>query len=119
MAGGSGSQRTTALATPARHNRTAGTGAHPQTEAVNPRPAPVVRLKGALALGHDCLSSSRLAVTRLGTITDALPLLKLFEPARSRTPVAAVSPVVGRPPEGTEVPFAGQTALLVINSACG
>ena len=61
--GESGSQRTTALATPARDDGAAGAGPHPQPETMDPGPTPVVRLEGALALGHDCLSSSLLAAT--------------------------------------------------------
>lgn len=60
---GSGSQFATAFATPAGDDGTAGAGAHPQPETMDPRPAPVIGLEGALALGHDCLSSSLLAAT--------------------------------------------------------
>ena len=55
------SQRTAALATPIGHDGPAGPGPHPQPEPVYPRPAPVVGLKGPLALGHGCLSSLRMA----------------------------------------------------------
>ena len=65
---GSGSQFATALATPARDNGAACTGPHPQPETMDPGPTPVVRLKGALALGHDSLSSSLLAATVAGRL---------------------------------------------------
>lgn len=110
VTGGSGSQRTTALAAPASNDGAAGTSTHPQTETVDPGPAPVVRLEGALALGHDCLSSSHgvhAGSLRSWTLRPSCSI----EPARSRTPVAAVSPVVGRLPEGTDVACAGQTVL--------
>src|SRR5271166_968820 len=51
----SGSQRTAALAAPARHDRPPCPGAHPQPEAVHAGSAPVVRLEGPLALCHDSL----------------------------------------------------------------
>jgi hypothetical protein len=51
----SGSQRTSALATPIRHNRPAGPGPHPQPETVHAGTAPVIRLEGPLALCHDSL----------------------------------------------------------------
>ena len=59
---GSGSQRTTTLAAPARHDGAPGARTHAQTEAMDARPAPVVRLEGPLALGHGCLSLLRMAV---------------------------------------------------------
>ena len=52
---GSGSQRATALAAPARHDRPAGPGSHPQPETVHAGTAPVVRLERPLALCHDSL----------------------------------------------------------------
>ena len=48
----SGSQRTTALTAPAGNDGPPCAGPHPQPEAMDPGPAPVVRLEGALALGH-------------------------------------------------------------------
>ena len=110
----SGSQRTTAFATPLRHDGTAGAGAHTQPEAMDPGPAPVVRLKGALALGHRC-SPRLLAITRperLRVPASGLPLFKACcrTGAVPDNPVAAVSPTFGRLFEGTEVTSAGQTA---------
>jgi hypothetical protein len=86
---------------------------------MNARPAPVVRLEGPLALGHGCISSLRMAVaarrTRAWcTRTNATAVVKLWScssPARSRKPVAAVSPTFGRLFEGTDVISSGQTAL--------
>lgn len=112
--GRSGSQRTTALAAPPRHDGTTGTGTHTQPEAVDPGPAPVVRLEGALALGHRC-SPRPLAVTvpirpvhsgiRTAAFQSSLPNRR-----GPGGPVAAVSPTFGRLFEGTEVSSAGQTA---------
>jgi hypothetical protein len=59
----SGSQGTAALVTAARHDRAAGTRAHPQAETVHTGPAAVVRLKSPLALGHGCISSFSLVST--------------------------------------------------------
>lgn len=53
----SGSQRATALAAPAGHDRAPGAGPHAQPETVNPGAPPVVWLERPLALGHGCLSS--------------------------------------------------------------
>ena len=44
-----------ALAAPAGNDGTSGTGAHPQAEPVHAGSAPVIRLEGPLALGHDVL----------------------------------------------------------------
>ena len=98
------SQRTAALATPARHDRPPGTGAHPQPEAVHPRTTPVVGLKGPLALGHGCHSSLRLAsathamkLMPVGTqsrlVSSSVSLASRRGPQRLR--VAAVSPRSG------------------------
>ena len=51
----SGRERPTPLTAPARHNRASGAGAHAQPEAMHAGSAPVVRLEGPLALGHDVL----------------------------------------------------------------
>jgi len=51
----SGRQRAATLTPPVRHDRTAGTGTHPQPEAMHAGSPPVVRLEGPLALGHDVL----------------------------------------------------------------
>jgi len=87
---------------------------------MNPRPAPVVRLEGPLALGHGCLSSLHLAVAdrctrRRCTRTNATAVGKLWSRSLTgavpRNPVAAVSPTFGRLFEGTDVTSPGQTAL--------
>ena len=110
----SGSQRTTALAAPPRHDGAAGTGPHTQPEAVDPGPATVVRLEGALALGHRCFPRP-LAVTGHNDLcipVSGLPRFQSSLPNRRGPggPVAAVSPTFGRLFEGTEVTCAGQTA---------
>lgn len=71
----SGSERAASLPTPTRHNRATGAGAHPQTEPVHAGSAPVVRLEGPLALGHDVL----LVVSRTpsGRTSDACPGARL------------------------------------------
>lgn len=51
----SGRKRAASLTAPARHNRAAGAGAHAQPEAMHAGSAPVIRLEGPLALGHDVL----------------------------------------------------------------
>jgi hypothetical protein len=58
----SSSQGAAALTAPVGHDRTAGSSAHPQAEAMHAGSPPVVRLKGALALGHHVL----LVVSRSG-----------------------------------------------------
>src|SRR4051812_10328607 len=51
------SERAAALATPTRHDRAASARAHPQPKTMHLGTAPVVGLKGPLALGHGCFSS--------------------------------------------------------------
>lgn len=58
---GSGSEGSAALTAARRDDGATGTGAHPETEAVNARPTTVVRLERPLALGHGQHSSSRWA----------------------------------------------------------
>ena len=86
--GRSGSQRATAFAAPASHDGTTRTGTHPQPESVNPGPAPIVWLEGALTLGHGYLSSSHLRRRHRGNSrsTAAAPVAKL--PANRRGPVS-------------------------------
>ncbi len=55
---GSGSEGSAALAATRRDDGATRTGAHPEAEAVNPRPTTVVRLERPLALGHGQHSSS-------------------------------------------------------------
>lgn len=55
---GSGSEFGAALAATRRNDGATRTGAHPEAEAVNPRPTTVVRLERPLALGHGQHSSS-------------------------------------------------------------
>ncbi len=81
--GRSGSQRATALAAPTGHDGPTGTGPHPQPETVNSCPTPVVRLEGALALGHGCLSSSHLRRSVAAeTDSAAAALVAKFHPNR-------------------------------------
>ncbi len=112
--GESGSQRTAALAAAAGDDGAAGAGPHPQPETMDPGPTPVVRLEGALALGHDCLSSSLLAATipkdLARPFTGAAVAKALSNRRGPESPVAAVPPTFGRLFEGTEVACAGQTA---------
>jgi hypothetical protein len=51
----SGRERAATLAAPTGDDRASGTGAHPQAEAMHAGSAPVIRLEGPLALGHDVL----------------------------------------------------------------
>lgn len=51
----SGRERAATLAAPTGHDRAPGTSAHPQAEAMHAGSAPVIRLEGPLALGHDVL----------------------------------------------------------------
>jgi hypothetical protein len=51
----SGRECAATLAAPTGNDRTSGTGAHPQAEAMYTGSAPVIRLEGPLALGHDVL----------------------------------------------------------------
>lgn len=51
----SGRERAAALAAPTGHDRAPGTCAHPQAETMHAGSAPVIRLEGPLALGHDVL----------------------------------------------------------------
>jgi hypothetical protein len=86
----SGGQRLAALAAPPRHDGTAGAGTHTQPETVHSGTAPVVRLEGALALGHRC-SPRLLAVPVVRTPPrpgrpDCRFSKLSTEPARSREP---------------------------------
>ncbi len=113
----SGSQCAATLTAPGRHDRTAGPGAHPQAEAMHAGSPPVVRLKSALALGHDVLlivsrssSPSHPAALRLvvcGSVGDGSRSLAGAVPRHIW--VAAVSPTFGRLFEGTDVASLGQT----------
>ena len=120
MIRGSGSQRTTTLAAPLGHDRAPSARPHAQPETMNPRPAPVVRLEGPLALGHGYFSSLHLVVAdrctrRRCNRTNATTVVKLWSRsitgAVPKNPVAAVSPTFGRLFEGTDVTSPGQTAL--------
>lgn len=51
----SGRERAATLAAPTGHDRASGTSAHPQAETMHAGSAPVIRLEGPLALGHDVL----------------------------------------------------------------
>ena len=100
---GSRSQRTAALATPTGHDGPTGPGPHPQPKAMHPRPAPVVGLKGPLALGHGCLSLLRMASAahaRSWPVGTRSPLVSSFVSLASRRGLqenlgAAVSPRSG------------------------
>ena len=81
------SQRAAALATPAGHDRPAGPGPHPQPKPMHPRTAPVVGLKGPLALGHGCHSSLRLATASDAQVWTRSPLVS----SSSRSLAGAVS----------------------------
>ena len=94
------SQRAAALATPAGHDRPAGAGPHPQPKPMHPRTAPVVGLKGPLALGHGCHSSLRLATTSDAQVWTRSPLVSsssrsLAGAVSAKFRIAAVSPRSG------------------------
>lgn len=52
----SGSQRPPALTPAARHDRATRARTHPKAKSVHPRASAIVRLEGALALGHGSIS---------------------------------------------------------------
>ena len=116
------SERTATLAAARRHDRAAGTRAHPQPEAVHTGPAAVVRLKSPLALGHGCLSSFGLvpaSIPAMGVmaVQDASTVGKLVDlaylagavPERFRNSEAGRITTCGRLLEGTDENCLGQT----------
>ena len=113
----SGSQFAAALTAPRRHDRTSRPGPHAQAKAVHTGPPAVVRLKRALALGHDALLAVSRSSSPSHSATLRLSRLRVgrgwFLLAGRRGPqhiqVAAVSPTFGRLFEGTDVPSLGQT----------
>lgn len=112
----SGRERATTLAAPTGYDRASGTSAHPQAEAMHAGSAPVIRLEGPLALGHDVLlvvlpsgrSDIRIELVR-GSTGGGLGAAGRRGPQVVR--VAAVSPTFGRLFEGTDEASPGQTWL--------
>jgi hypothetical protein len=110
----SGRERAATLAAPTGHDRASGTSAHPQAEAMHAGSAPVIRLEGPLALGHDVLlvvlPSGRSDVSHglvCGSTGGGLGAAGRRGPQVVR--VAAVSPTFGRLFEGTDEASPGQT----------
>jgi hypothetical protein len=116
----SGRERAATLAAPTGHDRTPGTSAHPQAEAMHAGSAPVIRLEGPLALGHDvllvvlpsCRSDVRIGLV-CGATGGGLGAAGRRGPQVVR--VAAVSPTFGRLFEGTDAASPGQTWLATTN----
>ncbi len=116
----SGRERAAALAAPTGYDRTPGTSAHPQAKTMHAGSAPVIRLEGPLALGHDVLlvvlPSGRSDVSHRARLRFDRRWSWCYWPARSPVVrVAAVSPTFGRLFEGTDEASPGQTWLATTN----